>query len=307
MGTSVTPWRSVARGRIWSNEPLARHTSLRIGGPVDWFVEPEDLDELRAVLQEAAQQQEPVWLIGGGTNLLAPDRGVRGVAMHLRRPYFTELTVDEASSTTQAVRVWCGAGLTTHRVVLAAAQAGWGGAERLAGLPGSIGGAVAMNAQDIGQFVEEVVLVDYGGQVRHLTRAALRFCYRYTDMPEGVMVRVRLAFPRVPQAEAAAAIDHVFARRKTTQELSWSSAGCAFKNPGGDCQPAGALIDRSGLKGTRVGEAQVSLRHANFIINLGHATALDVLGLMERIQAQVRRDHGVWLEPEVRILGERLA
>jgi len=257
------------------------------------------------VLQEAAQQQEPVWLIGGGTNLLAPDRGIRGVAIHLRRPYFTELTVDEASSTPQAVRVWCGAGLTTHRVVLAAAQAGWGGAARLAGLPGHVGGAVAMNAQDIGQFVEEVVLVDYGGQVRHLTRAALRFGYRYTDMPEGIVVRVRLAFPRVPPAEAAVAIDHVFARRKTTQELSWASAGCAFKNPGGDCQPAGALIDRSGLKGTRVGEAQVSLRHANFIINLGHATALDVLGLMERIQAQVRRDHGVWLEPEVRIIGER--
>ena len=301
------PWRSVARGRIWSNEPLAKHTSLRIGGPADWFIEPEDLDELRAVLQEAAQLHEPVCFIGGGTNLLAADRGFRGAAIHLHRPYFTAVTVDAASSTAQTARVWCGAGVTTHRVVETAARVGWGGADRLAGVPGSVGGAVVGNAQDIGQFVEEVMLVDYSGQAHRLARAALRFHYRHTDMPQGVVVRVKLAFPRVPSVEAAAAIDRVFARRRATQELSWASAGCAFKNPGVGSHPAGTLIDRSGLKGARVGDAQVSLRHANFIVNLGHATALDVLGLMERIRTRVHRDHGVWLDPEVRILGERFA
>jgi UDP-N-acetylmuramate dehydrogenase len=135
----------------------------------------------------------------------------------------------------------------------------------------------------------------------------LRFSYRYTAMPAGVVVRVRLTFPCVPPHAAAAAIEHAFVRRKVTQELSLASAGCAFKNPGGGCAPAGALIDQSGLKGSRVGDAQVSLRHANFIVNLDQAKALDVLALMERIQAQVHRDHGVWLEPEVRIIGERLA
>ena len=306
MATSVIPWRSVARGRIWSDEPLAKHTSLRIGGPVDWFAEPEDLDELRALLEESSQAGEPILLVGGGTNLLASDRGFRGIAIHLRRPYFTQTEILTDASTRDRVRLWCGAGVATNRLVTMAAEQGWGDVERLAGLPGSVGGAVVMNAQEMGQFVEAVLLVDPAGGVHHLTRGALRFHYRYSEMPAGIVARVQLTFPRIPPPDAAAAIEAAFAQRKATQDLSLASAGCAFKNPGGGCAPAGALIDRSGLKGLRVGDAQVSLRHANFIVNLGQARSLDVLELMERVQAQVRQDHGVWLEPEVRILGERL-
>lgn len=306
MANSVLPWRSVARGRIWSDEPLARHTSLRIGGPVDWFAEPEDLDELQALLREAAQAGEPVFCIGGGTNLLAPDRGVRGVAVHLRRPSFTQVEVCADASRSDRVHLWCGAGLAVSRLVTLAAECGWGETERLAGLPGSVGGAVAGNAQEIGQCVEKAVLVDAVGAVHQIGRELLRFGYRHTTMPAGCLVRVQLTFPRLTPPAAAAAIERALIRRKITQELSLASAGCAFKNPGGGCAPAGALIDRSGLKGARAGDAQISLRHANFIVNLGQATAADVLALMERVQTQVRQDHGVWLEPEVRLIGERL-
>ena len=304
--SSAAPWRSVARGRIWSDEPLAKHTSFRIGGPADWFAEPEDLDDLQTLLMQARRWNIPVLLIGGGTNLLASDRGFHGLAIHLRRPFFTHTVLEQHADPSAPARLWCGAGVVTNRLVTLAAQEGWGGVERLAGLPGTIGGAVVMNAQEIGQFVEAVVLVDLTGSVHHVRRDALRFHYRYTELPDGVVVRVQLAFPRVPPAEAAAAIHQLLGRRKATQELSLSSAGCAFKNPQGGGKPAGQLIERSGFKGASVGGAQVSLRHANFIVNMGQAKALDVLELMERIQVQVHRDHGVWLEPELRILGERI-
>ena len=220
MATSVLPWRSVARGRIWSDEPLAKHTSLRIGGPVDWFAEPEDADELCGLLAETAQAGESVVFVGGGTNLLVSDRGFRGLAIRLHRPYFTQTEMLDDASTSDRVRLWCGAGVAVNRLVTLAAQAGWGDTERLAGLPGSVGGAVAGNAQEIGQFIEAVVLVDAAGVMHRLEREALHFAYRHADLPAGIIVRVQLSFPRVPPADAASAIDAAFARRKATQDLS---------------------------------------------------------------------------------------
>ena len=284
------------------HEPLANHTSFRIGGPAEWFAEPSNPEELVRVLRDASRLGLPVSVVGGGTNTLAADRGIRGLVVHLGRGFRTvrELSEEEAPT----ARIFCGASLLTQRLVYLAAHRGWGELEHLAGLPGHLGGAVAMNAQDIGRFIKEVHLITFDGTVRRLTREQLRFSYRYTALDPGIVVEVVLEFPKVPPADAYERIRRAIEYRNTTQEVRLPSAGCAFKNPPG--LGAGRLIDQAGLKGSRIGDAQVSARHANFIVNLGQATCDDVLSLMEYIQRRVYRAFRVMLEPEVRLVGERL-
>ena len=285
---------------VRANEPLANHTSFRIGGPAEWFAEPSTLEELVDALHEASTRGLPISVLGGGTNTLAADRGIRGLTIHLGRGF---RSVEELSDPDDPVaRVCCGASLLTQRLVWLAAQRGWGDVESLAGLPGHLGGAVAMNAQDIGRFVQQVRLVAFDGTVRELSREELRFQYRYTAFDPGIIAQVVLQFSKVPPADAQPRIQKILRRRNDTQEVRLPSAGCAFKNPPG--VGAGQLIDQAGLKGARIGDAQVSFRHANFIVNLGHATCDDVLSLMEYIQQHVLRRFQVRLEPEVRMLGE---
>jgi UDP-N-acetylmuramate dehydrogenase len=281
-------------------EPLANYTSFRIGGPAEWFAEPSTVEELVALLRQASTRGLPVSVLGGGTNTLAADRGVRGVVVRLGREFRTA-RADEAPGAA-TVRVHCGAALLTQRLVSLAARHGWGDLEVLAGLPGQVGGAVVMNAQSIGQFVRSVRLVTPAGEVRDVPREALRFSYRYAALEPGILAGVELEFPRVPPAEAAERIRRVLAYRNSSQELRLPSAGCAFKNPPG--LGAGRLIDEAGLKGARIGDAQVSSRHANFIVNLGGATCDQVLSLMEHVQRRVQRHCGVALQPELRLLGE---
>ncbi|MBI4342368.1 MAG: UDP-N-acetylmuramate dehydrogenase [Candidatus Omnitrophica bacterium] len=286
---------------IRPHELLADHTSFRIGGPAEWFAEPSTLEELVDVLRAASRLGLPVSVIGGGTNTLAADRGIRGVVIHLGREFrtITDLShPDEPMAT-----VVCGASLLTQRLVYLAAKHGWGDLELLAGLPGQLGGAVAMNAQGIGQFVQQVSLVGFDGTVRQLTREQLRFRYRFAELEPGIVTEVILRFPKVPPAEAYERIRRALQYRNTTQEIRLPSAGCAFKNPPGT--GAGRLIDQAGLKGARIGDAQISLRHANFIVNLGHATCDDVLSLMEYAQCRVHSEFNVHLEPEVRVVGEQ--
>ena len=282
------------------HELLANHTSFRIGGPAEWFAEPSTLDELVELLRGAATRGLPVSMVGGGTNTLAADRGVRGLVVHLGRAFRTVQEVSHPDDPLVTVR--CGAALLTQRLVYLAANRGWGDLEILAGLPGQVGGAVIMNAQDIGRFVQGVTVVSFDGTVRHVGRGQLRFGYRYTAMDPGIVTEVTLQFPRVAPHEAAQRIRETLTYRNRTQEVRLPSAGCAFKNPPG--MSAGRLIDEAGLKGTRIGDAQISHRHANFIVNLGYATCDQVLSVMEYVQRGVRRTFGVTLEPEVRLLGE---
>lgn len=288
-------------GCMRRQEPLANHTSFRIGGPAEWFAEPSTQEELIRVLREAARIGLPVSVVGGGTNTLAADRGVRGLVVRLGRGFQTIQELNEAEEPT--VRVRCGAGLLTQRLVLLAARLGWGELDALAGLPGRIGGAVVMNAQDIGRWVQEIRLVSFDGTLSRWTRDQLHFHYRYTALAPGIVTDIRLQFPRVSPAEAREHIQRVLQHRNSTQDTRLPSAGCAFKNPPG--VGAGRLIDQAGLKGSRIGDAQVSYRHANFIVNVGHATCDDVLSLMEYLQRRVQRVFRVTLEPEVRLIGER--
>lgn len=289
------------RDCIRRDEPLANHTSFRIGGPAEWFAEPSTLDELIALLRQARLAGLPVSVIGGGTNTLAPDRGIRGLVLHLGRGF---RTIQDASRPEDpTARVACGAALLTQRLVFLAATHGWGELEALAGLPGHLGGAVAMNAQDIGRFITRVELVSLDGTLHELTRERLRFAYRDAALPSGIITQVGLEFQKVPPAEAYERIRKTLQHRNSTQETRLPSAGCAFKNPPG--VGAGRLIDQAGLKGARIGDAQVSRRHANFIVNVGRASCDDVLSVMEHIQRRVRQVFAVMLEPEVRMIGER--
>ena len=286
---------------VRQHERLAEHTSFRIGGPAEWFAEPRTLEELQGVVREAFDLGLPVSVVGGGTNTLVADRGIRGLVLHLGRGFQGVEALSRAEE--PVARVRCGAATLTQRLVYLAGRQGWGDLEVLAGLPGQIGGAVTMNAQGIGRFVEQLDLVSWDGTVRHLTREQIHFGYRYAAIEPGVIAEVVLQFPRVPGADAASRIGQSLCYRNSTQDLRLPSAGCAFKNPPG--APAGRLIDQAGLKGARIGDARISVRHANFIVNVGQATCDDVLELMEHVQRAVQRQFGVLLEPEVRLIGER--
>ena len=293
------PWPT---SYVTPHEPLSNHTSFRIGGPAEWFAQPGTLEELIDTLCNASRLGLSVSVLGGGTNTLIADEGVRGLVLCLARGFRTvDILSDEDEP---SVRVRCGAALLTQHLVYLASQHGWGGVEGLAGLPGQIGGAVAMNAQWIGRFVRTVTLVAFDGTVRQFSGTQLEFGYRYTAMEPGIISEVVLEFPRVPIAEAYAAIHATLLYRNSTQDVRLPSAGCAFKNPPGS--PAGQLIDRVGLKGCRIGDAQISRRHANFIVNLGQASCDDVLSLMECVQRRVAKGFGIRLEPEVRVLAQRL-
>jgi len=291
------PWQTNC---IRQHELLADHTSFRIGGPAEYFAEPSTLEELIDVLREARNRRLPVSVIGGGTNTLAPDRGIRGLVVHLGRGFRTIQDLSEPGS--PVARVRCGAALLTQRLVYLAAKHGWGELEALAGLPGWLGGAISMNAQEIGRFVQEVHLVRFDGTARMLTRDQMTFSYRYAALEPGIISHAVLQFPRVAPEEAYDRIRRALQYRNSSQEVRLPSAGCAFKNPPG--MPAGKLIDQLGLKGARIGDAQISTRHANFIVNLGHATCDDVLSLMEYVQRRAREESGIRLEPEVRMIGE---
>ena len=281
-------------------EPLAKHTSFRIGGPAEWYAEPSTMDELLSLLRAAQHSGIPVSVIGGGTNLLVADRGLRGLVLRVGRGFrqVDELSPPDAPEAT----IRCGASVLTQHVVSLAAQRGWEGLEAMTGLPGQIGGAVTMNAQNIGRFVDEVTLVSTMGHAARVGRGQLHFSYRYSAIGPGIIVEAKLRFRRAESPSNANRIHDALCYRNTTQDLRLPSAGCAFKNPQGES--AGRLIDQAGLKGKRIGDAQVSLRHGNFIVNLGQATCDDVLGLMEHVQRRVRRSFGIGLEPEFRILGE---
>ena len=282
-------------------EPLANHTSFRIGGPAEWFAEPSTAEDLIALLRAAAHRGMPVSVIGGGTNSLVADRGIRGLVLRLGKGF----RMVEALPDTQDdhARVRCGAAVITQRLVSLACQRGWGDLEALAGLPGQVGGAVVMNAQNIGQFVERLTLVSLGGDLEQLTSAQMQFAYRDTALKPGIITDVTFRFPRAPVDASADRIHQALCRRNDSQETRLPSAGCAFKNPPGTS--AGRLIDQAGLKGARIGDARVSERHANFIVNVGQATCDDVVSLMEHLQRRVVQRFGVWLEPEVRLFGER--
>ena len=292
------PWR----GELRYDEPMAAHVSWRAGGRARCFYRPADLEDLCGFLGHLDPHEPLLWL-GLGSNLLVRDGGFAGtVIATLGRLALTEW-LDERS-------LRAGSGVTCSKVARLTAQAGLVGAEFLAGIPGTLGGALAMNAGAFGgeiwRHVEAVETVSRGGLLRTRLTPEYRIGYRSVQGPaDEWFVTAHLRLEQGDAEAAQARIRELLARRGETQPTREPSCGSTFRNPPGDY--AARLIEASGLKGSEVGGARVSEKHANFIINTGAATAADIEALIVRIQERVERVHGIRLETEVRIVGERAA
>lgn len=286
------------RARVLENEPLARHTTFRVGGPADVLFLPESAEELQQAMELAREAGEDCLVIGNGSNLLVRDGGVRGLVIKLAGP------MSGVSVEGTAIRAQAGASLS--QVSRAALQASLTGLEFASGIPGSLGGALAMNAGAYGGELSQVVreaMVLMDGRVQTLSREELAMGYRTTRVLRegGIVLSAVLDLKEGDASQIAETMDDLNRRRREKQPLSFPSAGSTFKRPEGYF--AGALIEQAGLKGYAIGGAQVSEKHAGFLINRGGATASDLLRLIEYVQERVYAQSGVRLETEVRICG----
>jgi len=280
------------------NEPLARYTSWKVGGPADYFVSPADLEELVQVILYSNRHDLPLYILGNGTNLLVLDGGIRGLVVHIGSAF--------SYVNTCAGKLEVGAGTSMYQLSKTAAEAGLRGLEFAVGIPGSLGGALIMNAGAfggyIGELVESIELVDYQGEAVTLTRDQLSFSYRTSNLVgRGVIVEAQLEMEHGDPAELFKTM-HYYSEERRRRHPSLPSAGSVFRNL--PDKPAGRIIDEAGGRGMRIGGAEVSGEHANFIVNTGSATAADILFLMEAVKKLVKEKTGLDLQPEVRIVGE---
>lgn len=279
---------------VCSAVPLASVTCFHIGGPADHFVEPRSSDELARLTARCARRGIPVHILGGGSNILVSDRGVSGAVFRLAKMQ----DISRAGT-----RVTCDAGAPLPLLVRQVEQWGLSGLEPLAGIPGTVGGAVAMNAGGkhgtISSVLRSVTTLGRHGSFRMRTADELALGYRGSGLGGEVVVRAELDLAERDEAEIARLRRSVFDEKERTQPLAAWSAGCIFKNPAG--RSAGQLIEEAGLKGKRAGRAFVSRKHANFIINEGGASAHDVHVLIDRIRRTVRKTFGVELELEIEL------
>lgn len=289
-------WWKDLKIKIKLQEPMKEHTFFKIGGPAKYFVEPKDGPELKSLLSSIKRYNMPLLVIGGGSNILVNDKGLRAIVLCLNSPIFKKISF-------QGNHVFVASGASLSQVLRLAQKQGLSGLEFLSGIPGRVGGALAMNAgipeKNIGDLVEEVSVIDYNGNIKNLNKKEIKFGYRTSNFSKYIILSARLRLIKKDKQEIKNRIKRYLNHRKLTQDLSWSSAGCIFKNPKG--VSAGKLIDLCGLKGKRIGGACISRIHANFILNLGHARARDVLKLMDLAKKEVKKKFNVSLEPEIKI------
>lgn len=286
--------------QLMVDEPMRAHTTFRIGGPADYLIFPSTREDVRMVFRLLRQYGIPVTVLGNGSNVLVRDKGIRGAVLKFNGP-FSEMRQE-------ADCIVAGAGALLKDVSHFAADHGLSGMEFAVGIPGSIGGAVFMNAGaydgEMKQVVSKVYAVGADGAYAELEADALDLGYRHSVFQTNGQVICEVVLRLVPgkPEDIHAKMDDFTQRRESKQPLEMPSAGSTFKRPTGHF--AGTLIDQTGLKGLRVGDAMVSTKHAGFVVNAGNATAADVLGLIAEVQRRVHEVHGVKLYPEVRIIGE---
>jgi len=285
------------RGEVRFNEPLSEWTSFRIGGPADVLVLPADVNDVALLVRQARAARVRIFVIGG-TNLLVRDGGIRGIVLSLAKMTAIE---DEGNSVLYAEG---GAGMPT--LIKYAITRSLSGLEWSAGIPGTVAGCAVMNAGtrlgEMKDVLKAVRMVDPTGRILDVPASSIRFGYRRTLMPRGVVVGVWLQLQPGVRSTIESVVKDYLRYRRETQPLALPNAGCVFKNP--KPETAGHLVESVGLKGAQVGDAQVSEKHANFIINRGHAQAADVLTLIRRIGQTVQQRTGITLELELRIVGE---
>lgn len=281
------------------NEPMKRHTSFKVGGEAAWFAVPETVEELKAVLRVCEKTDMPWYVIGRGSNLLVSDSGYPGVIISTAK-------LDRLETT--GTMVTAGAGVSLSRAALAAYQAGLTGLEFAAGIPGSVGGACVMNAGAYGsemkQVLKTVTVLTRDGHVEKIPAEKLELGYRTSAIPrEGYLVlEAEMELVGGVPEEIKAQMDELAFKRKEKQPLEYPSAGSTFKRPEGFF--AGKLIEDAGLKGFSVGGAQVSEKHAGFVINQGDAKAADIYNLCKAVEQKIMEQFGVKLEMEVKLLGK---
>ena len=288
---------ATVRGRLTANAPLAPLVWFKSGGPTDQLFEPADVEDLQAFLR-TTPMDVPVWPLGLGSNLIVRDGGVRGVTVRLGKA-FSRITVEGMAMT-------CGAGAPGISVASTARDTSIAGLEFLRGIPGTVGGAVRMNAGAYGREVADVLIsadvMLRSGELRTLAVEELGYTYRHSALPEGAIV-VAATFAGVPGAPAiiGAEMDRIAAEREASQPLRSRTGGSTFKNPDG--KKAWQLVDEAGCRGLRIGDAQVSEKHCNFLLNLGAATSAEIEALGEEVRSRVKAHSGVMLEWEIQRVG----
>jgi len=294
------------KGEVLYDEMMSKYTSMRIGGPADVFVLPANLRDLQIVLKNRGSC--PIWTIGEGTNLLVRDRGIRGIVISLKncfksikRPVFYKSLDGKEKAVIQV-----DGGVKLSYLAKFTARYGLKGVESLVGIPGSVGGSIAMNAgaegTEISHVLRSIKFMTLDGEVKTYSKSEMVFAYRKTTFPSkgGIVIEAELDLEKGDITDIHREMDKYLSRRGSTQPLTMPNSGSIFKNPDGE--KAGRLIESAGLKGFRIGGARVSIKHANFIVNKGGASAEDVIRLIKHIQTVVEEKSGIKLEQEIVII-----
>lgn len=297
----------VSAQNIFRAEPLYRHTTFRVGGPADWFLQVGSTEELKNVIALCKEYEEPCQIIGNGSNLLVSDEGFQGVLIKLSGGEFETVTVSE-ERTTGIGTVTAGAGATLFRLAFEAGRKGFTGLEFAAGIPGTVGGGIWMNAGAYGgemkQSLSYVEVLTSDGEIKTVAKEELQLSYRHSILQENGAIVLKAVFQLTikPRIQIFAEMASYKKARQEKQPLEYPSAGSTFKRPEGYF--AGKLIQDAGLSGCQIGGAAVSAKHAGFIINTGNASASDIYRLIEHVKKTVWEKFQVKLETEVRFLGK---
>ena len=293
-------WNLLGKDRVLVDEPMKRHTTFRIGGPADFFLLPSTVDEVRGILEICREEELPYFILGNGSNLLVSDKGYRGVIIQLYRN-FSNISVE-------GNEICASSGALLSQIAAAARNASLTGFEFAGGIPGTLGGAVFMNAGAYGgelkDVLKEAVVMTEQGEILTLPVEKLDMGYRTSRIKKAgyLVLEARLVLEQGDMDKIRDITKDLTEKRVSKQPLEYPSAGSTFKRPEGYF--AGKLIMDAGLRGYQVGDAQVSEKHCGFVINKGNATAADVITLIENVREKVQEQFGVTLEPEVKFLGE---
>lgn len=281
------------------DEPMKNHTSLKIGGPADYFIIPQNPEEIRKLLAFTRKEFIPLFVFGGGTNLLVSDKGIRGITVKINKPFRT-LNI-------KGTRLKAGAGFPLPQLALKAARAGLSGLEFAGGIPGNSGGAAIINAGAYGNSMADIItsikVLTWQGEERVIPARELEFGYRHSNLlrENWIVMEISLRLVEGDYGKIRSRMEELLEHRRQNHPQE-PSAGSVFRNPPGE--HAGKLIEGAGCKGLGVGDARVSHRHANFIVNLGNSSYTDYLKVINMVRDRVHQKFGIFLEPEISIVGE---